>query len=105
MLVRSDVHGFYNQQVVIQRNDGVYQSQEDYQPIACMEGGSKYEKFRKESGERWNSGQREESQCHNETQFRIGLIKSVIGFPVYPTVGLLFYGSDNTEHSPVLRLR
>ncbi len=57
-IVRRDIHGLHNEQIVVQRDDGVDQRQEHHQIVALMEGGSKHKELAEESGNRLNDRRR-----------------------------------------------
>ena len=57
LFVRGNEHSLDNQQVVVQRNDGVDQSDEHNQVVTAVEGGCKDKELAEEACERWNTCQ------------------------------------------------
>src|SRR5574344_2821517 len=45
---------------------------------SCFEGRHKHKELGEESCKRWNSCQREQTQCHDESQFGVGIIEGVV---------------------------
>ena len=101
LFVRCDEHGLDNQQVVIQRDDRINQSNEHNQVITAIEGCCKYEELAEEAGKRWNTCQREQGQGHDHGEFRIGLVEAVVIVTSQLAMGVVLYGCDYTEYAEV----
>jgi len=77
-----DKHGLYNEQIIIQGDDGVdYGNQ--YEDIKTFFGGSrKEEELSKETSHRRDTSQRKHTEHHDQTEAGIGFVKTVVVFDI-----------------------
>ena len=87
-----DVHGLDDEQIVVERDDGIGQSNEHQQRIAGLEGCHEYEELAEESCKGRNTCQREEAERHEERKLRIALVESVVVADVDLTAVFLYRG-------------
>ena len=99
LFVRSNEHCLDDEQIVIQGDDGIDQSNEYHQPMSAVECSSKHEELAEESGERRNTCQGEQGQSHDHGQLWVGLVQAVVVGALQFTVSMMFYGSNDTEYS------
>ena len=64
------------------------------------EGCRKDEELREEARKRWNTCQREQRQCHEESQFGIGGVQSVVIFQ-RKLMGTQCHNRDNGEDGEI----
>ena len=91
LFVWSDEHSLDNQQVVIQGDNRINQSNEHNQVVTAIKGCCKYEELAEEAGKRWNTCQREQGQGHHHREFRVGFIQTVVVAHFQLAVCVMFY--------------
>ncbi len=89
-----DEHGLDNPQVVVERDDGVQQGDEDEDVESLFGGGGKDEEFAEEAGERGYSRQGEQRQHHDDAEARVGGVQSVVVVDGDLSAAVLHDGDD-----------
>lgn len=90
-LVGLNVHGLDDEQVVVERNDGVDQGYEHEEMIAGIERCHEHEELGEETCERGDTGQGEEAERHEERELRVGAVKAVVVVHAYLAAVLLYH--------------
>ena len=100
MLVLVDKHGLYHSQVVVERDDGVQQGDENQHVISLLCRGGKYEELAEEPGKWRDSCQREQGDHHHEAQAGIRGVQPVVIIN-RDLAGAMLHDSDNPESGQV----
>ena len=91
---RCDVHGLNDEQVVVERDDGVGQGDEHQQGVACVEGGHEHEELAEEACKWGYACQGEEAERHEEGQLGVGAVEAVVVGDVDLAAAFLHRGHD-----------
>ena len=107
MVALADVHCLDNLQIVVERDDGVDQGDEDHGvgpsahrggDIVPLDTSHKDEELREHARKRGNAAQREEGERHEEAQLRIGGVETVVVADLrLATIVLLYHGDDGED--------
>lgn len=100
LITLHNIHGFDNEQIVVQGNNSVDQSYEHEYGKTCVKSCHEDEKFGEETCKGWYARQREQAECHNKRQFGVSLVKPVVVADV-DFSAILFGDVDNEEDSKV----
>lgn len=98
-----DEHGLNNEQIVVERHNGVDQRYEHKYVKGHRTGsntGRENEKLAEETRKRRNTGKREHGKHHRERQLGVSRIQVVVRVHI-DTSGLVLYRRDNTESGKI----
>ena len=95
-----DEHGFYHQQVVVERDNRVEASDEHQDVEPFLRGCGKDKEFAEETGKGRDSCQGEKRKHHDEAESRIGLIQPIVVVDGY-LAGAVLDDADDTEYGKV----